>query len=238
MHLMVGRLAIVATLAGAVAAVVPATAAHAATGCEVTYTASSWSSGFSANVQIRNLGDPWNGYTVDFRFTGDQSITSTWNHVWTQSGQAVTIRSGQYAPPVPTGGSIWLGFLGRYTGVNTPPTGWRVNGVACSVAGQPPAVVAEPDTVTIPEGGGGSFSVRLSHPPAQQVSLGMSLTGTGIWASPPVILVFTPANWSTPQVYPVMSPDDADTVDDRAVVTLSATGYTPDTVVLQQIDND
>jgi hypothetical protein len=238
MHFMVGRLAIVATLAGAVAAVVPATAAHAATGCEVTYTASSWATGFSANVQIKNLGDPWHGYTVDFRFTADQTVTSTWNHVWTQSGQAVTLRSGQYAPPVPTGGSIWLGFLGRHTGVNTPPTGWRVNGVTCSVAGQPPAVVAEPDTVTMPEGGGGSFSVRLSHPPAQSVPLQMSISGTGTWASPPVLLIFTPTNWDQPQSYSIMSMQDSDTVDDRAVVTLSATGYAPDTVILQQLDDD
>jgi hypothetical protein len=35
-----------------------------------------------------------------------------------------------------------------------------------------------------------------------------------------------------------MSMQDSDTVDDRAVVTLSVTGYTPDTVVLQQVDDD
>ncbi|MGN9906459.1 cellulose binding domain-containing protein [Phytohabitans sp. LJ34] len=238
MHIRVGRIAVVAALVGAAAAIAPASAAQAAVACEVTYTASSWSGGFYANVQIKNLGDPWNGYTVDFRFTGDQTVTQAWNHSWTQSGQAVTVRSGPSVPPVPTGGSIWLGFLGRYTGTNTPPTGWRVNGVACSVTGQPAAVVAEPDVVTIPEGGGGTFSVRLSHPPAQQVALGMSITGTGTWASPPVVLIFTPTNWSTPQIYPVMSPDDPDAVDDRAVVTLSATGYTSDTVILQQVDGD
>ncbi|GAA4435886.1 cellulose binding domain-containing protein [Phytohabitans houttuyneae] len=238
MHLRIGRLALVAVLAGFGAAVVPAAAAHAATACEVTYTATSWSGGFTASAQIKNLGDPWNGYTVEFRFTGDQTVTSSWNHIWSQSGQAVTVRSGPYAAPVPTGGSIWLGFNGRYSGVNTPPTGWRVNGVACSVTGQPQAVIAEPDTVTIPEGGGGSFTIRLSHPPAQQVALGMSLSGTGVWASPPVVLLFTPNNWSTPQSYPVMSMQDSDTVDDRAVVTLSVTGYTPDTVVLQQVDDD
>jgi cellulose 1,4-beta-cellobiosidase len=238
MHFRVGRLALVAVLAGIGGAVAPAAAAHAAVACEVTYTTTSWTGGFSANVQIKNLGDAWDRYTVNFSFTGDQTVTSSWNHVWTQSGQAVTIGSGPYAQPVPTGGSIWLGFLGRYTGVNTPPTGWRVNGVACSVAGQPPAVVAEPDTVTIPEGGGGSIAVRLSHPPAQQVSLQISISGTGTWASQPVIFVFTPTNWSTARQYPIMSMQDDDTVDDRAVVTLSATGYAPDTVVLQQIDDD
>lgn len=238
MHLKLGRLAAVAVLAGAAAAVVPASAAQAAAGCEVTYTANTWSTGFYANIQIKNLGDTLYGYTVQFRFTGNQTVTSMWNHVWSQTGQAVTINSGLYAQPVPTGGTIWLGFTGSYSGVNGPPTDWRLNGTPCSVAGQPPAIVAEPDVLTVPEGGGGSFRVRLSHPPAQQVSLGMSTTGTGTWASPPVVIVFSPANWSTPQSFPVMSMEDPDSVDDRAVVTLTATGYQPDTVILQQIDQD
>ena len=117
----------------------------------------------------------------------------------------------------------------KTTGANTPPTGWRVNGVACSVAGQPPAVVAEPDTVMIPESGGGSFAVRLSHPPAQQVSLQMSISGTGTWASQPVVFVFTPTNWSTARQYPIMSMPDDDTVEGRAVGELCATGCAPDT---------
>lgn len=225
-----------AILAGAGAAVAPVSTAHAATACEVTYTASSWNGGFAANIQIRNLGDTWYGYTVNFTFTGDQVVTTAWNHMWSQSGRSVTVQSSSYAP-VPSGSSISLGFLGRYTGENTPPTGWRVNGVPCSVAGQP-AVIAEPDVVTIPEGSSGSFTIRLSHPPAQQVSLGMSITGTGVWAAPPVVLIFTPSNWNTPQTYSVLSMEDDNTVDDRGVVTLTATGYAPDTVVLQQIDND
>jgi hypothetical protein len=238
MHLKLGRLAVVAALVGAAAAIAPASAAHAAVGCEVTYTTHSWTGGFYANVQIKNLGDTWHRYTVTFRFTGDQRINQIWNHRVTQSGQSVALDSGDHVPPVPTGGSIWLGFNGSYSGVNNPPTGWAVNGVACTVAGQPPAVIAEPDIVNIPEGGTGSYRVRLSHPPAQQVSLGMSGSGTGVWASPPFIIIFTPTNWSTPQSYPVTSMEDADAVDDRSVVTLSATGYVSDTVILQQIDAD
>jgi hypothetical protein len=228
---------LIAALVGACAAIAPATAAQAAAGCEVNYTANTWPTGFTATVQIKNLGDPWYGYVVDFDFTANQRITQIWNHTVTQTGSHVTIRSGQ-STQVPTGQSVWLGFNGSHTGVNPPPINWAVNGTRCTLAGQPPTVIAEPDAVSVPEGRGGSFTVRLSHPPAQNLFLGMSMSGTGTWASPPVMLVFTPTNWSTPQLFGVASMPDADTVDDRVVFTLSATGYAPDTVVFTQIDDD
>lgn len=241
MYLKLGCRVLVAALAGALAVVAPATAAHAAIACQVDYSFSSWQPGFTGNALIRNTGDePWSAYTVEFRFTGSQTILSLWPHSWTQSGQSVTARPSAWASPVQPGAIAYLGFTARlpYGGPNNPPVDWRINGVPCAAPGDTPSVVAEPDVLDIPEGAGRSFSVRLSHPPTQQVSLGMRISGTGTWASPPVVLVFTPTNWSTPQTYPVMSMEDADTVDDRATVTLSATGYAPDTVILQQVDND
>lgn len=229
---------ITAALAGSTVALIPATAARAAAGCEVSYSANTWTTGFAANVQIKNLGDTWNGYVVEFTFTGNQQVTMGWNHTWTQTGPSVTVRSGLWTPPVATGQSIWLGFIGSYTGVNSPPTNWRVNGIPCTMAGQSPTVIAEPDALTVPEGGSGSFTVRLSHPPTQTVYLGMAIIGTGIWAGPPIVLVFTATNWSTPQRYSVASAPDDDTVDDQAVFTLSATGYAPDTVTITQVDDD
>jgi hypothetical protein len=139
---------------------------------------------------------------------------------------------------VQPGGVVYLGFTAMNPyGPNNPPIDWRVNGTPCA-APDAPAVIAEPDVVSVPEGYSRSFSVRLSHPPAQQVSLGVSSSGTGTWATQPVIIVFTPTNWSTPRSIPFISMEDNDTVDDRVVVTLTATGYTSDTVILQQIDND
>ncbi len=102
----------------------------------------------------------------------------------------------------------------------------------------PPSVIAEPDIVTIPEGSSRSFSVRLSQPPTQPVPLRISVVGTGLWASPPIQIIFTPANWNTPQTFPVASMQDPDAVDDSATVRLSATGYDPDKVILLQIDDD
>lgn len=101
-----------------------------------------------------------------------------------------------------------------------------------------PHVIVEPDEVLIPEGRFGSFGVRLSHPPSGTVYLGIRISGTGVWASPPVLLMFTPNDWSTPKPYGVASVSDADRDDAVAVVTASVSGYLPDTVTLRQIDDD
>lgn len=125
-----------------------------------------------------------------------------------------------------------------YTGANTPPTNWRVNGVACVLGGDFPRVIAEPTSDSVPEGTGASFNVRLSHPPAQGAFLGMAMRGTGSWASQPVMLHFDAANWNRPQGFPLGSLQDADTVDDVLVITLSFPGYLSDTVTFTQIDDD
>src|SRR5690242_4005278 len=49
--------------AAAVAAVSVSTAANAASGCQVAYTANSWSGGFTASISITNLGLPITNWT-------------------------------------------------------------------------------------------------------------------------------------------------------------------------------
>lgn len=109
---------------------------------------------------------------------------------------------------------------------------------ASGSTGDVPHVIAEPSELSVPEGRSGTFTVRLSHPPNGMVYVGMRFTGTGIWAGPPMLLVFTPHDWSTPKSYSLASAPDADAVDDVLVVTLTVDGYLPDTVTLQQIDDD
>ncbi|MFI6763309.1 hypothetical protein ACIBF5_29665 [Micromonospora sp. NPDC050417] len=110
--------------------------------------------------------------------------------------------------------------------------------VRCATLEEPPSVIAEPDTIAVPEGTSASFTVRLSQAPARTVFLGIAIRGTGIWASPPVSLVFTPTNWSTPQSYSVYSVPDPDAVDDVATFILSVPDYVSDKVVLVQVDDD
>ncbi|MBE1487215.1 cellulose binding domain-containing protein [Plantactinospora soyae] len=222
----------------AVAVLAPADPARAAIACEVSYTSSDWSTGFLGNAQIRNLGDTWNNPTVQWTFTGNQQITNGWGYEISQSGAQVTGHGFEWNRPIPTGETLAFGFGGTYTGVNTPPTNWRVDGVACVLAGQPPAVIAEPTSLSVAEGGGGSFTIRLSHPPTGSTGLRMTMQGTGHWASPPVVLIFNSTNWSTPQSFSVYSVQDPDAVDDAVVFTLAYPGYVSDTVTITQVDDD
>ncbi|GIG86421.1 hypothetical protein [Plantactinospora endophytica] len=107
-----------------------------------------------------------------------------------------------------------------------------------AAVGDLPTVIAEPASTSIPEGTGAGFRVRLSHPPAEAAYLQMTMRGTGRWISQPVMLRFTPTNWSNWQGFGLGSAQDEDTIDNVLVITLSFPGYLSDTVTFTQIDDD
>jgi hypothetical protein len=101
--------------------------------CQVLYTPNNWQGGFTANVQINNTGtSAINGWTLKFTFPGDQKITSAWNGVESQSGEAVTITNESYNATIPVGGNTTLGFQGTWTSNDTTPTAFTVNGATCT----------------------------------------------------------------------------------------------------------
>jgi O-glycosyl hydrolase len=109
-------------------------AGGAAGACTVTYqTQSQWAGGFVASVTIANSGSaPVNGWTLTFTFPGDQEITSAWNGVETQSGEAVSIANESYNATIAAGSSTSLGFQGTWTNSDAAPTSFAVNGTACT----------------------------------------------------------------------------------------------------------
>ncbi|MEJ3745640.1 glycoside hydrolase family 6 protein [Actinomycetes bacterium KLBMP 9797] len=113
--------------------VVQALPASAATGCSVTYAvASQWSSGFQGGLTIRNVGDPWTSWTLQFSFANGQQVTQGWNGRFAQSGSAVTVSNESWNGGVATGGTVVPGFIANWSGANTAPTSFSVNGVACN----------------------------------------------------------------------------------------------------------
>ncbi len=103
--------------------------------CTVSYsTVSQWSGGFVASVTISNGGtSAINGWTLTFTFPGDQKITNWWNGVVTQSGENVSIGNESYNASIPAGSSTQLGFQGTWTSSDAAPTGFTLNGTACSL---------------------------------------------------------------------------------------------------------
>jgi endoglucanase len=91
--------------------------------CTGTYSVvNSWAGGVQAQVVVKDTGSsPKNGWKLAWNFPGNQQITSLWNGVYTQSGQAVTVTSQPYNGTIPAGGSLTVGFTANVTGADNAP---------------------------------------------------------------------------------------------------------------------
>ncbi|MEU3456132.1 glycoside hydrolase family 48 protein [Micromonospora sp. NPDC006766] len=133
----------VATAVAVAGVALPAGAAQAAPACDVTYVTNDWNDGFTANVDIKNLGDPVNGWTLKFTFpNSSQRVTQGWSAKWSQSGNQVTATNESWNGSLGTGAVTNIGFNGAYSGSNPKPTSFTLNGVTCNgtAANQPPTV--------------------------------------------------------------------------------------------------
>jgi endoglucanase len=125
-------------LAGGVAALLVAgmamaVNAQAAAGCRVAYaTTSQWPGGFTANVGVTNLGDPVNGWSLVWTFPSGQRVTQAWNATVTASGSQHTATNASYNAAIATNATVSFGFNGSWSGANTAPTSFTLNGVACT----------------------------------------------------------------------------------------------------------
>ncbi|MBM9505056.1 glycoside hydrolase family 6 protein [Actinacidiphila acididurans] len=121
------------------------TASAATAGCAVTYHVDNqWDTGFGVTVTVTNTGDPISSWNVGWTYAGNQKVTQGWNANITQSGQKVTATSMSYNGSLATNGSTTFGFNGSYSGTNTAPTSFTVNGVACG--GTTPPTTPPPTT--------------------------------------------------------------------------------------------
>ncbi|MET0416204.1 MAG: cellulase family glycosylhydrolase [Actinoplanes sp.] len=135
----------VALVASAVALMVTAGTmiagnAQAAAGCQVAYTVpSQWQGGFTADVKVTNLGDAINGWSLSWTFPSGQRVTQAWNATVTSSGDQHTAKNVSYNAAIGTNAAVSFGFNGSWSGSNTAPTSFALNGVTCngSVGGSP-----------------------------------------------------------------------------------------------------
>ncbi|NUR50503.1 MAG: hypothetical protein HOV71_20440 [Hamadaea sp.] len=102
--------------------------------CRVKYVPNTWNTGFTADVTVTNTGSTTiNGWTVAWTYSGNQKITSSWNATVTQSGQSVSARDLGYNGTLAAGASTAFGFQGTYSGTNTSPSSFTLNGAACTL---------------------------------------------------------------------------------------------------------
>ena len=128
------------------------------------YSANSWSTGFTGNVVLTNLGDPiTGGWRLQWTFAGNQRITQGWSSTITQSGANVTATNPSWAASLATNATVNFGFNADYSGTNANPTSFTLNGVACT--GQP-GPTSQPPSSRPPSSPPPSSTPPSSQPPS------------------------------------------------------------------------
>jgi endoglucanase len=114
----------------------PPTTTAPAAACQVTYEVTNqWQGGFLADVTIRNGGAAAiSGWALAWTFPGDQRITNMWNAVPTQTGTAVSAADAGWNTVISAGGTAAFGFQASFSGTNSPPTAFKLNGTTCTMA--------------------------------------------------------------------------------------------------------
>jgi hypothetical protein len=120
------------------AALLVAPAAHAA-GPALTASvvpASTWNSGYSADVTIHNTGDAAvTGWVVEFDLPTGTTVTSSWSATRTASGNHYRFAALSWNGTVAPGGTASFGFNAANLGL---PQNCLVNGSPCATVGSPP----------------------------------------------------------------------------------------------------
>jgi endo-1,4-beta-xylanase len=99
----------------------------------VTNSVNAWNTGLTDNITITNTGTtPVNGWTLNFGLASGQTITGGWSATYSPtSGQVVATNVG-YNATIPPGGSTTIGFQANHNGNAAAPSGFSLNGAACS----------------------------------------------------------------------------------------------------------
>jgi hypothetical protein len=102
--------------------------------CHVTYKVTDqWNSGFTGAISIHNTGSTKiNSWTLTWVWPGNQDVTQSWNANHTQSGTNVTFTAESYNSHIAAGATLsGIGFNASYSGSNTAPSAFYVNGTLC-----------------------------------------------------------------------------------------------------------
>lgn len=103
--------------------------------CQVSYKlVNQWQDGFQGEVTVKNTGaGTLNGWTLAWTFPSGQTISQLWNGSYTQSGASVSVTNLSWNATIASGASQTVGFLGKWSGSNASPTGYKLNGAACTL---------------------------------------------------------------------------------------------------------
>jgi hypothetical protein len=102
--------------------------------CHVGYTVTTqWNSGFGTAITIQNTGTAAvNGWNLTWTWAGNQKITQSWNSNYLQTGANAKLTNESYNAAIAPGAALTgVGFNGSYSGANTAPAAFYLNGTLC-----------------------------------------------------------------------------------------------------------
>jgi|GEM_PF-783215 len=104
--------------------------------CDVSYTKpGQWPGGFQGDVTIANTGiSAIEGWTLEWSFADGQTITQMWDATFTQTDGTISAHNESWNDTIAPGDSVTFGFLADWSGANTNPTSFRLNGISCTVS--------------------------------------------------------------------------------------------------------
>lgn len=103
--------------------------------CSVDYAiVSEWNNGFVADVTITNNGSAAvQGWTLDWRFSGNEEVTNSWNTSLVQNDDgSVEAGNAGWNGTIGAGQSVNFGFQVSRTGDGPDPTAFSLNGSPCN----------------------------------------------------------------------------------------------------------
>jgi sugar lactone lactonase YvrE len=88
---------------------------------------------FGTAITIKNTGHtPINGWNLSWTWAANQEITESWNSAYTQSGRNAALTNLSSNPSIAAGATLTgMGFNAGYSGNNTAPSAFYVNGTLC-----------------------------------------------------------------------------------------------------------
>jgi acetylxylan esterase len=111
----------------------PSTPPPASGACRVTAVVNGWNTGLTTQLTIANTGSAAvNGWSLAFTLPAGQTITSGWNATYAPTSGQITARNAGYNGTIAPGSSASIGFQATHTGNSAAPSGYTLNGAACS----------------------------------------------------------------------------------------------------------
>jgi len=102
-------------------------------GCQVQSSVNAWNNGLTNNLTITNTSNATiSNWRLTFTLPAGQTIISGWNATYSPSSGQVTASNVSWNSIIPPNGSVQIGYQATHSGNSGPPTGFTLNGTACT----------------------------------------------------------------------------------------------------------